>query len=211
MNLKDIRTDYGILKLEEKDLEKTPFLQFSKWLKEAIEKKVEEVNAFTLATVNKENIPSARIVLMRDFSEKGLVFYTNYNSAKGNDFVQNSVACANFFWIEFQRQVRITGRVEKVSEEESDAYFASRPRGSQLGAWASAQSTKLESAEALQHILEEITVKYEGETVPRPPHWGGYRIVPSEFEFWQGRPSRLHDRLKYSLSETAWNITRVFP
>ncbi|MBA4197214.1 MAG: pyridoxamine 5'-phosphate oxidase [Chitinophaga sp.] len=209
-SIADIRKDYSLQTLTEADVASNPFTQFTKWWNEAIESKIEEVNAFTLATISKENKPSARIVLLKGYNENGFVFFTNYNSNKGNNLAVNPNAAMLFFWKELERQVRIEGTAEKISEKESEEYFHSRPIGSQIGAWASPQSKVI----ANRSILEANETQYKqqfGENVPKPPHWGGYIIKPVLFEFWQGRSSRLHDRIQYTSENNNWKIERLAP
>lgn len=207
-----IRKDYIKQTLLEKDVDDNPFIQFNKWWDEAIKSELEEINAMTLATATVNGVPSARIVLLKSVSEEGFVFFTNYNSQKGKELLENPNACLVFFWKELERQVRISGKVKKISADESDEYFSSRPEGSRIGAWASPQSSVIRSRE----MIEENTIKYvqqfEGKNIPRPPHWGGYIVIPSVIEIWQGRPNRLHDRLQYTLNEQgAWKIERLAP
>jgi pyridoxamine 5'-phosphate oxidase len=207
----DIRKEYKQQSLSEHELAGDPFAQFHTWWKQAIESEIDEVNAMTLATANKNGHPSARIVLLKDADETGFVFYTNYNSSKGIQLEENPFAALVFFWKELERQIRIEGTIAKVDEPESDAYFASRPRESKIGAWASAQSNIVVSRTELEAKVAEIEKKYPGE-IPRPPHWGGYRLIPDSVEFWQGRPGRLHDRLRYSKGEeNNWTIERLAP
>lgn len=210
--LADIRKDYRMQTLLETDVAPDPFTQFNAWWADAVKSEIEEINAMTLATASVTGQPSARIVLLKALTDKGFVFYTNYNSAKGQELAANPQACLVFFWKELERQVRITGYVEKVSEAESDEYFHSRPEGSRIGAWASPQSTVINSRE----VIEENTGKYEkqfaGKTINRPGHWGGYIVIPDVIEFWQGRPNRLHDRIQYSRVEPGkWKIDRLAP
>ncbi len=208
----DLRKDYTLQGLSETDADPNPFLQFKKWFDQALAAQLPEPNAMTLATATSDGKPSARIVLLKNFDERGFVFYTNYTSHKGQELADNPQASLVFWWAELERQVRIPGRVEKVSEEESDAYFHARPFNSRLGAWASNQSQVIESREALEQHFQELKTKYENEEVPRPPHWGGFRVTPTEIEFWQGRPSRLHDRLLYRwLNDGSWKIERLSP
>jgi pyridoxamine 5'-phosphate oxidase len=211
-SIADIRRDYSLKTLNEDEVADSPFLQFADWWQQAIESEIDEVNAMTLATASLEAVPSARIVLLKGYDEKGFVFYTNYESAKGRELAENPKASLLFFWKELERQIRITGIVEKVSAAESDDYFLSRPTGSQIGAWASPQSHVIENRSWLEKNVKRLEEKFSLETVTRPPHWGGYRVKPVIIEFWQGRSSRLHDRLQYSLQENGtWKIERLAP
>ncbi|HEX2684372.1 MAG TPA: pyridoxamine 5'-phosphate oxidase [Ferruginibacter sp.] len=211
-NIADIRKDYQMQSLSEADVAASPFEQFEKWWDDAENSELEERNAMTLATASSTGIPSARIVLLKSVSEAGFVFFTNYNSAKGKELEENPHASLVFFWKELERQVRISGRVEKVSAEESDAYFNSRPEGSQVGAWASPQSTVIESREVIEKNITDIKQEFSGKYISRPPHWGGYIVIPSTIEFWQGRPSRLHDRIRYTrLKNGGWKRERLAP
>lgn len=207
----DLREEYNKDSLDIKDLAQNPIVQFEYWFDEAVGANLPEPHAFMVSTVNTEGKPSARIVLLRNADENGFTFFTNYNSRKGHDIEAKPYASATFFWQQLQRQVRIEGTIEKVSVQESDEYFASRPRESQIGAWASNQSQVLESREALEQRVASLTKEYEGKDIPRPPHWGGYRIKPTQIEFWQGRPSRLHDRFLYTLDNNNWKINRLNP
>jgi len=195
----------------EKDADPNPFSQFEKWFKEAEIAVPILPNAMTLATVGMGGMPSARVVLLKDFDEQGFVFYTNYESPKGKDLDQNAIASLCFYWSELGRQVRITGTVSRTSREESEAYFHSRPVDSQLGAWASNQSEVISGRAVLEARMEELVRKYAGRQIPLPPYWGGYRVAPSVVEFWQSRPSRLHDRLRYTRHEHEWVIARLAP
>lgn len=207
-----IHADFHLGKLDVTDLDPNPIQQFARWYGEVEAAKVTEYYAMTLATAARDGRPSARIVYLRGFDERGFAFYTNYDSRKGSELAQNPLAALCFYWKEYERQIRIEGRVERVSPEESDAYFAGRPLNNQLGAWASTQSLPLESAEALQARVEEIRQRFAGQSIPRPPFWGGYRLVPDHLEFWQGRPSRLHDRFVYALEQKGgWSVTRINP
>lgn len=198
--------------LDEKEVDPNPFKQFAKWFKEAKAAVAILPNAMTLATVSSEGVPSARVVLLKGFDERGFVFYTNYDSQKGKELDNNSVAALCFYWAELSRQVRITGTTTKTSAEESNAYFHTRPLDSQLGACASNQSEVIASREALEQRMDEVTREYEGRLVPLPPYWGGYRVAPFMFEFWQNQPSRLHDRIRYRLiPEGQWIIERLAP
>jgi pyridoxamine 5'-phosphate oxidase len=206
-----IRKDYKLQSLNEEDAG-SPFELFDKWWKEALTAQIEEVNAMTLATASADAVPSARIVLLKGYDQKGFVFFTNYNSFKGQQLEENPRAALVFFWKELERQVRITGLVSKTSDEESEQYYHSRPEGSRLGAWASPQSQVIESRQWLEDNEKQFRNKFEGQSVPRPPHWGGYRVKPVNFEFWQGRSSRLHDRLQFGLlSDGVWQLERLAP
>ncbi|MGU7772198.1 pyridoxamine 5'-phosphate oxidase [Burkholderia sp. MR1-5-21] len=211
--LADLRINYSRASLDEADATPNPFAQFDRWFKEALAAKLPEPNTMTLATVGENGRPSARIVLIKGVDERGFVFFTNYESRKGHDLAANPYAALLFYWIELERQVRIEGRIEKTTDEESDRYFASRPIGSRIGAWASEQSAVIDSRATLEAREKEISARY-GDDPPRPPHWGGYRLVPDSLEFWQGRPSRLHDRLLYTRDAAAqhgWTISRLSP
>jgi pyridoxamine 5'-phosphate oxidase len=190
---------------------KTPFAQFSIWWEEAVQSAIVEVNAMALSTVSPEGRPSSRIVLLKGYNEEGFVFFTNYTSDKGRQIENNQYVSLLFFWKELERQVRIEGTASQVAAEESDAYFDSRPVGSRLGAWASPQSQKIADREILDKELEKITAQFSEQQIPRPPHWGGYRVKPTKIEFWQGRSSRLHDRILYELTDEQWQISRLAP
>lgn len=196
----------------ESDVRSNPIDQFSAWFENAVASGIKDPFALTLATADKNGIPSARVVYMRDVTERGLVFFTNYGSHKGHDLLENPYACANFYWEDLSRQVRFNGRVEKIAGTESDEYFNSRPRESQIGAWASHQSHRLDGREELISKLNKLKEKFEGQEVPRPDFWGGYVIIPTTVEFWQGRESRLHDRIQYEKDENGnWALTRLSP
>lgn len=212
MQIADIRKDYRLQTLDEAGVAPDPLQQFGIWWQEALQSEIVEVNAMTLATANEQGIPSARIVLLKGFDERGFVFFSNYESKKAGDLQVNPFASLVFFWKELERQVRISGRVEKVTELESDQYFQSRPEGSRIGAWASPQSTVISSRQVIEEKIEALQASFEGKEIPRPLHWGGYRVVPSSIEFWQGRSSRLHDRIQYTLqSDDNWVIERLAP
>ncbi|MEO8938888.1 MAG: pyridoxamine 5'-phosphate oxidase [Burkholderiaceae bacterium] len=223
MNIADLRTTYRRAKLAEDDIQADPFVQFEGWLEQAIAAQALEPTAMTLATVAGDGRPSARIVLLKGFdvagivpgaSDRGFVWFTNYDSHKGRDLAVRRDAALCFFWPELERQVRIEGRVEKATDSESDVYFASRPLGSRLGAWASPQSEVIASRKVIEAFEREIRERFGGGddgTLPRPPHWGGYRLVPSLIEFWQGRPSRLHDRIVYRGGDGQWSTARLAP
>ena len=207
-----IRKVYSQKTLTEDTIETHPIHQFEKWWMEATESSIDEVNAMTLATASADGMPSARIVLLKGFSEKGFIFFTNYDSFKSRQLLENPKACLVFFWKELERQVRITGIVEKTSTQESDEYFDSRPLASQFGACVSPQSTIIESREWLENKYNEFEKQHAETTVKRPAHWGGFLVKPVIIEFWQGRPSRLHDRIEYSLQESGgWTISRLAP
>lgn len=211
-SIADIRKNYAKKKLLEKKAAASPFEQFGKWWKQAIKAGIDEVNAMTLATASADGLPSARIVLLKDFNEKGFSFFTNYSSFKGQQLAENPKACLVFFWKELERQVRITGLVEKLPDTESSAYFVSRPWESQLGAIVSPQSQVIESREWLDTSYKNQYTAHKGQAIARPEHWGGYLVKPVMIEFWQGRPSRLHDRLQYSLQDSGeWKLERLAP
>ena len=210
-SIADIRKDYKLQSLTEKDVQ-SPFDLFEKWWQEALAADIDEVNAMTLATASIDGVPSARIVLLKGYSEKGFVFFTNYESYKGRQLEENPRAALIFFWKELERQVRVTGIVEKTSDQESDEYYASRPEGSRLGAWASPQSQVIEDREWLEQNEKQFRSKFDGKPIPRPASWGGYRVKPVTIEFWQGRSSRLHDRLQFNLlGDGVWSLERLAP
>ncbi len=210
MNIADLRKDYKVASLAESDAGASPFTQFEKWLNEAIAAELPEPNAMTLATVGSDNRPSTRIVLIKEFDARGPVWFTNYQSRKGRELAANKFAALQFHWVELERVVRIEGTVEKISDAESDTYFNSRPLDSRIGAWASPQSEVISSRAVLVGRAAEFAAKFMLKP-PRPPHWGGYRLIPDRFEFWQGRSSRLHDRIVYRFDDSAWRIERLAP
>ena len=208
-SIKDLRTDYQKSELNVKDLTEEPITLFQQWLYQAITYS-NDANAFVLSTVNSNGVPSSRVLLLRDATEKGFSFFTNYSSRKSQEIEVNPNVCMNFFWPEMERQVRINGSISRLSEQESDDYFNSRPYESRIGAWCSPQSQVIESREVLENKIQELKKKYPNE-VPRPENWGGYTIVPNEIEFWQGRASRLHDRFLYKKEGENWTINRLAP
>lgn len=210
MSYEAVRKDYVKHVLEEADCLDNPIDMLEAWLREAL-LETEDANAMTLTTVSAEGKPSSRVVLIRKLDQRGIIFYSNYTSKKASDLRQNPNAAVNFFWPWIERQVRVEGTVTKLSAAESDAYFASRPRESQIGAWASSQSDKMTTRDELEKRVEQFTLKFEGSSVPRPEFWGGFILQPNAFEFWQGRASRLHDRIKYEPFENAWKFKRLFP
>lgn len=211
MNLADLRKDYSLAGLAEKDLARDPFRQFEKWFAEAQAGKIAEPNAMVLATATREGRPSSRTVLLKAIDGRGFVFYSNYESRKGRELEANPRAALNFPWVAMERQVLIEGTVTRVAREESEAYFHSRPRASQLGAWVSPQSTIITDRRVLEESLKALEQKYAGQEVPLPPNWGGWRLAPETVEFWQGRRNRLHDRLRYRREKDGWIIERLAP
>jgi len=210
-SIADIRKEYSARSLKASEVDANPIDQFLTWFDMALNAEIMEPNAMTLSTIE-GNKPTSRIVLLKGVENEQFVFYTNYNSSKGKQMALSPYVALNFFWPELERQVRIEGIVKKVDADTSDAYFRSRPRGSQIGAWVSPQSESIESREILEERLKEIELKFKDKEVERPPHWGGYTVEPTIMEFWQGRPSRLHDRIQYTLSDTKrWKIERLAP
>jgi pyridoxamine 5'-phosphate oxidase len=209
-DLASIRSEYSLKTLEEASVDRDPMKQFGVWMAQAIHAQVPEPTAMTLATVDAKGRPSGRIVLLKGIDARGFVFYTNYESRKGRDLAASPVAALTFLWKELERQVRIEGRVEKVTAAESDEYYTTRPLGSRIGAWASPQSEAIASREWLEQRWAELGREH-GEQPPRPPHWGGYRVMPDYLEFWQGRRSRLHDRVCYAREGPGWKISRLAP
>lgn len=212
-NLHDYRKAYGKHELLEETIENNPFVLFRGWLKEAeATREVEEVNTMTVSTIGLDGFPKSRIVLLKEYDDEGFVFYTNYLSEKGRALTANPHVCISFFWPKSERQVIIKGMAIKTSEQTSISYFNSRPRGSQLGAWASEQSSVVPSREYLEECISAMEEEYRDKPVPKPPHWGGFKVLPVEFEFWQGRQNRLHDRIHFSKeNETDWNLERLAP
>jgi pyridoxamine 5'-phosphate oxidase len=207
-----IRKDYRLRSLDENDVAADAIDQFSHWWNEAIKSEIDEVNAMTLATASKAGVPDARIVLLKGYNKDGFVFFTNYESAKGKELAENPKASLVFFWKELERQVRIEGDVEKISDAESDEYFHSRPEGSRIGAWASPQSTVIANRNVIEENAVKFTKQFTQQHIERPTHWGGYIVKPYAIEFWQGRSNRLHDRLKYRLQPGGdWKIERLAP
>ena len=210
MSLRDRRVQYETAGLDRDDVHSDPMTQWQRWYDEAESAGVTEPNAMTLSTIGADGIPDSRVVLARGADERGFVFYTNLESVKSRQ-LEAGGASAVFAWLDLHRQVRVRGSVERVSDAESDGYFASRPRGSQIGAWASPQSRPIADRAALERLVEETTRRFEGVDVPRPPYWGGFFLRPIAFEFWQGRPSRLHDRFRYVLLDSSWSVERLAP
>ena len=210
--MKDLRENYSKGELLETMIDKNPIVQFQQWFNEAVQEKIPEPNAFILSTAMVDFKPSARVMLLKGVENNSFVFFTNYESRKGKELTWNPYAAMVFLWLPMQRQIRIEGRVEKTSSEESEDYFQSRPRESQLGAWCSVQSSVLESRAELDNKYITLEKKYEGKEIPKPPYWGGFKVLPSAIEFWQGRTSRLHDRLRYTHhGDNNWLIERLSP
>ncbi len=210
-SISDLRIDYQQQSLLETDVNSDPMVQFQTWFDEALAAQLPEPNAMTIATATPDGIPSARIVLLKGVDSRGFVFFTNYNSHKGQELLANPRAALVFHWTEQERQVRIQGTVEKISPIESDAYYDSRPAGSRLGAWASDQSQVIPDRSILENRLGELNAKHPDGDIPRPDHWGGFRVIPQVIEFWQGRSNRLHDRLRYQKIDSNWTIDRLAP
>ena len=210
-DIADIRKNYSLETLDENNIAGDAIEQFTIWWNDAVKSEIDEVNAMMLATSTPEGKPSARIVLLKDYDERGFVFFTNYNSNKGHALDENPNAALTFFWKELERQIRIEGIAEKVSALESDEYFYSRPAGSRIGAWASPQSSVIKNRDILDDNVEKYSTQF-GDEIPRPENWGGFRIKPLMIEFWQGRSNRLHDRIRYTLTEeNKWKIERLAP
>lgn len=210
-DLAAMRQNYSQSELTESTVSADPFEQFAHWMNDAIAAGLKEPNAMTLATVSPAGIPSTRVVLLKGFDTEGFLFFTNYESRKGRDLEQNPNANLHFFWLELERQINIGGVAECIAAEGSDQYFSSRPFESRIGAWASHQSEQLDGRAELEARVAELSAKYADGNVPRPPYWGGYRVRPNRFEFWQGRESRLHDRICYEISDASWQISRLSP
>jgi len=211
MSVADLRREYALARLDEGDVSPDPIAQFSRWFSEALAAEVEEPNAMVLATATPEGSPSARVVLLKGVDERGFVFFTDYRSLKGAELEANPRAALVFRWSELERQVRITGGTARTDKEESEEYYRSRPLGSRLGAWVSHQSRPIPSRDVLERGLAEMERRFAGGEVPLPPHWGGYRVRPEAIEFWQGRPNRLHDRIRYVREKEGWRIERLAP
>lgn len=209
--IKNERRDFSLNELMEKDLPDNPRDLFMHWFQEVLDKQLMDANAMVLSTVSEQGFPSSRVVLMRDFTLQGITFYTHYNSEKGKHLSQNPRVALNFYWPTLDKQVRIEGRVSQISTADSDQYFQSRPRESQIGAWASSQSRKIDHREALEKTFQEAETKYLGQEVPRPETWGGYLVHCHRFEFWLGRPKRLHDRIVYTQEGESWIVSRLAP
>ena len=211
MSIAHLRREYARARLDERDVDPDPLVQFRKWFDDARRAELPEPNAMTLATATPGGVPSARMVLLKAADERGFTFFTDYRSRKGQELEANPHAALVFFWGELERQVRITGTVSRVSREETEAYFRTRPRESRLGAWSSHQSTVLAGRETLEARLREVSARHPGDEVPTPPYWGGYLLKPDALEFWQGRESRLHDRVRYQHEAGGWRIERLSP
>ena len=211
MNLAELRINYQKGELLESSVDKNPFEQFKKWFSEVKDSQVPEPNAMHVSTIGENGMPNGRIVLLKNVG-KGFSFYTNYRSSKSASLDKHPQACITFYWAELERQIRIEGITQKVDSATAEIYFKNRPRASQLGAWVSEQSSRIESRDILELAFKELEAKYEGQEIPKPPHWGGFELIPSYFEFWQGRTSRLHDRVIYELDgDNSWKIGRLAP
>jgi len=211
LDLQEMRTEYKQASLDESTVPNDPFTLFETWFSQAVEAQIKDPNSMILATSSKENVPSLRAVLLKIFDEKGFVFFTNYNSVKAKEIEENPHVALEFLWLDLERQIRVTGRCEKISTAESMSYFMKRSRGSQIGAWVSEQSSVITSRKMLQMQIEKMKEKFSKGSVPLPDFWGGYRVIPSQIEFWQGRESRLHDRILYTQEKGSWKIQRLAP
>jgi pyridoxamine 5'-phosphate oxidase len=211
MSIGALRREYARARLDESSVSPDPVTEFARWFEEAVRAQVQEPNAMTLATASTEGVPSARIVLLKGFDERGFVFFTDYRSQKGAELERNPRAALVFYWPELERQVRITGSVSTIGRAESEAYFRTRPRGSRISAWVSHQSQVIGSRKLLEDRIPELEARYPGEDVPLPPYWGGFRLNPESMEFWQGRASRLHDRIRYVRKAEGWKVERLSP
>lgn len=210
-DLAALRREYALHALREAEADANPIRQFEAWFADAVAAQVLEPNAMTLATASSDGVPSARIVLLKGVDAQGFVFFTDYRSRKGAELTENPLAALVFLWKEIERQVRVSGSVSRVTAAESEAYYQSRPLGARLGAWASHQSTVLASRDELEARLRDVNARFVDGNVPLPPHWGGFRVIPDEIEFWQGRPDRLHDRLRYQREQSGWSMSRLSP
>ena len=207
----DLRREYARARLDEANVSRDPIIEFARWFEEAVKAEVQEPNAMTLASVSPDGAPSARIVLLKGFDERGFIFFTDYRSQKGTELQQNPRAALVFYWPELERQVRITGTTAPIDREESEAYFRTRPRGSRISAWVSHQSQVIASRKLLEDRVPELESMYPADDIPLPPYWGGFRVLPATVEFWQGRISRLHDRIRYTRTGERWRIERLSP
>lgn len=210
-NISSIRREYALKQIDKKDVDPNPFIQFGQWFNDALVAEIADPNAMILASATTDGKPSARVVLLKGYDEKGFTFFTNYESRKAIQLESNPFAALVFFWPELERQIRIEGEVSKVNERESDDYFNSRPEGSKIGAWVSPQSQVISNRDYIEKLKDKIQNQFSEKAIHRPPNWGGYRLTPNLIEFWQGRPNRLHDRIQYSLIGSEWTIERLAP